>query len=200
MLDTLLGNSIDGYRDTADIARELLGYELILETSNGDVGGVVVETEAYLGLKDKACHSYGGKKTKRVETLYLEAGHSYVYLIYGMYHCLNLVTGGIEQPEAVLIRAIEPTVGVEVMKKNRSKKKLKELTSGPGKLCQALGVNLDINAQLFNRSKIKLIPPSSAYDSSEVVETVRVGIDYAGEAASWPLRFFLNRSEYVSKR
>ena len=119
-------------RDALTVAPVLLGKTLL----HGETGGVIVETEAYIGPGDRACHAFGGKRTKRTEPLFGEAGHAYVYLIYGLYCCLNVVTGLPGQPQCVLIRALRPTLGLETMALRRGGKPEKELCRGPGNLCQ----------------------------------------------------------------
>lgn len=133
-------------REALEVAKDLLGKNLIVETNEGTIRVRLVEVEAYTGEADKACHSYGGRRTKRTETMYKEGGHLYVYLIYGMYNMLNIVTGRQDDGQAVLIRGAEPLDGLDLMAKNRFNKTYKDLTSyqkknlinGPGKLAQAL--------------------------------------------------------------
>src|SRR5829696_9245563 len=128
--------------DTLRIARDLLGTLLVVPTGNGDrVSGMIVETEAYMGVADKAAHGYGGRRTARNEITYAEGGHVYVFFVYGMYYQLNLVTGLLDQPHVVLIRAVEPVEGIETMRERRGTMKDTNLTSGPGKLCIALGID-----------------------------------------------------------
>src|SRR5687768_9193050 len=125
--------------DTVAIARELLGKLLVVPDENGSrISGMIVETEAYLGIEDRAAHSYGGRRTARTEATYALGGHVYVFFVYGMYYQLNVVTGPIDHPHVVLIRAVEPTEGIEKMQDRRGPMKDRNLTSGPGKLCIAL--------------------------------------------------------------
>lgn len=140
-------------RNTLIVAKELLRKYLVYEYDNKKLIGKIVEVEAYGGKEDKACHSYKGRRTKRTETMYAVGGTSYVYLIYGMYNCFNVVSSDIDEPEAVLIRAVEPIEGHDIMANNRykceyselSKLKKKNLTNGPGKLCIALNINKNEN-------------------------------------------------------
>ena len=134
------------------MAEDLLGCYLVRETKSSVLMGRIVETEAYLGIEDPCCHSFQGLHTGRTKTMYLPGGHIYVYFIYGKYYCFNVVTGGVNQPEAVLIRAVEPVGGISKMQENRKQKQLKDLCSGPGKLCQAFGINKDFNSQILSRS------------------------------------------------
>gem|GEM_PF-805861 len=128
--------------NTIEVSRDLLGKLLVVPDENGDrVSGMIVETEAYLGEIDKGAHSYGGRRTARNEITYAEGGHVYVFFVYGMYYQLNFVTGPAEHPHVCLIRAVEPVEGIETMRKRRGKMPDKNLTSGPGKLCIAFGID-----------------------------------------------------------
>ncbi|MGZ3690166.1 MAG: DNA-3-methyladenine glycosylase, partial [Pseudobdellovibrio sp.] len=128
-------------RDTKTVATELLGKKLVRIYKGRRISGIITEVEAYLGTRDKACHTYGGKRTPRTEMMYAEGGHAYIYFIYGMYYCFNVVTEKKDKPEAVLIRALEPVEGIELMRKFRQKEHLIDLTTGPGKLAEALQLN-----------------------------------------------------------
>ena len=149
-------------RETLQVARELLGKILVHEVDGVNVSGKIVETEAYIGSIDKACHAYGGKMTPRLTTLYGRPGIAYVYFIYGMYHCFNVITKEEGSPEGVLIRAVEPIDGLEVMSNLRFKKtyneltkaQIKNLTSGPSKLCIAMNINKDNNNQDLCTTKL----------------------------------------------
>ena len=183
----------DSYKRTTEVvARELLGKLLVRTDSDGDVVVRLTEVESYLGIDDPACHTCGGRRTPRTETMWGEAGHAYVFLIYGLHNCLNVVTVGPGHPEAVLIRGGVVEKGLEIVRARRGPKVgERSLTDGPGKMCQALAITrLD--------DGIDLCAPDSALqicdDGFEVLESLvqrlpRVGVDYAGEAASWPLRF-----------
>ena len=181
---------------TEKVARELLGCTLVHVVDGVRLSGRIVETEAYLGIGDAACHSFGDRRTPRTETMYLDGGHAYVYFIYGMHFCFNVVTRKVGEPEAVLIRALEPLEGIEEMKLRRDVDKLKKFTptqlaNGPAKLCQALGINRSQNAVSLQSSTLFIEKGLWKIDPSEIVSSPRVGVDYAGEAASWPLRFRL---------
>ncbi len=195
-------------RETLVVAKDLLGKILVHEYSGIKVSGKIVEVEAYKGLTDKAAHSYGGKRTKRVEVMYGKAGHAYVYLIYGMYNCMNVVTCEEGIPEAVLIRAVEPIEGLDIISHNRykikynklSKKQKLNLTSGPGKLCIALNINRDNNNDdlckdilyIENRNELSNV-------KFEIISSKRIGIDYAEEAKDFLWRFHIKDNPYVSK-
>lgn len=192
-------------RDTLTVAQELLGKILVHHTEGKTLKGMIVETEAYLGLSDKAAHSYGGKRTKRVETMYKQPGTVYVYFIWGMHYCLNLITAKEGIPEGVLIRAIEPVENIEQMVFNRFNKGMKELssyqkrniTNGPGKLTQAM----KIDGRLNNVDICKdVLYVENGLDRGFTVQTAkRIGIDYAQEAADYPYRFYIKDNPYVSK-
>lgn len=187
-------------RDTTKVAKELLGKVLVHITPKGErVAGRIVETEAYLGIDDRACHSFGDRKSARTQPLYMIGGHSYVFLIYGMHFCFNVVTQKRGVPEAVLIRALEPIEGIDIMKKRRSKTKRDiDLTNGPGKLCSALAIDKKCDALLLDEGLL-FIEDAPKLKPSKIIASPRVGVDYAGEAALWPLRFSEDKNPYVSK-
>ncbi|WP_349408247.1 DNA-3-methyladenine glycosylase [Pseudalkalibacillus sp. SCS-8] len=190
---------------TLEVARQLLGMELVHETGNGRLAGKIVEVEAYKGPEDKAAHSYGGRRTARTEVMYGEPGHVYMFLIYGMHHCFNIVTGPLHKPEAILLRALEPTEGVELMLENRygvkesyTRNHERNLTNGPGKLSKAMGFNMNHYGLPLQTSEIKL----QEYDNikDEFVEIgPRINIDYAEEHVSLPYRFSIKNHAYISK-
>lgn len=186
-------------RKTSVVAKALLGKSLFHFHNGQLTGGVIIETEAYLGLADPACHSFHGKRTPRIASMYLEGGHSYVYLIYGLHFCFNVVTRSANDPEAVLIRALLPTHGLEQMYERRrftKEKSLRELSSGPGKLCQALGIDRSCDALSLQGPRLWISEAEASPVLRRKVEAgPRVGIDYAGEAKHWPLRYRLSVSE-----
>jgi DNA-3-methyladenine glycosylase len=185
-------------RDAKTVAQELLGKTLITRLPQGDTGGLIVECEAYLGREDKAAHSFRGKKTQRTQVLFGPPGHAYVYLIYGMYHCFNIVVGQKDDPQAVLIRALEPTLGLELMIQRRNTDKGKLLTSGPGRLSDAMGITRELNGEDLLGDKI-FIAPGPAIEPRKIVALPRVGIDYAEEWADKPLRYYLKDNAFISK-
>ncbi|KXK04257.1 MAG: DNA-3-methyladenine glycosylase [Acidobacteria bacterium OLB17] len=187
-------------KDTARIARELLGKLLVVESDEGRVSGMIVETEAYLGEADRAAHSYGGRRTPRNEVMYGRAGFVYVFFVYGMYFQFNCVTGRSGVPHAILIRGIEPIEGVEIMQRRRPKaRKLSEIASGPGKLCIAMGIDRSFNgADLLGKNVF--IEKFRRIDDADIETGRRIGIDYAGEDAALPLRFWIRGNECVSRR
>ena len=194
-------------RDTVEVAKSLIGKKIIRNISGDFFCAKIVETEAYLGLEDRACHSYGGRITDRNKTLYLPGGHIYVYLIYGMYDLLNIVTRDEEHPEAVLIRGVEPLENLDGISKNRFGKayedlstyQRKNLSNGPGKLSMALGINRSLNGKVLSKDYL-YIGEGEEVPEKDLVITKRIGIDYAGEDANLPLRFCLRDNPYVSKK
>lgn len=185
--------------DTLKIARELLGKTLVVPNENGKrVSGMIVETEAYLGEIDKAAHSYGGRRTARNEITYDIGGKVYMFFIYGMYWQLNFVTNSVNSPHAVLIRGIEPLEGIEIMRERRGAMKDQNLTSGPGKLCIAFGLDRNYNGQDLLEEKI-WVEEGSSIAKTQIASGKRVGIDYAQEFAEKPWRFWIKDNKYVSK-
>lgn len=185
--------------DTVAVARDLLGKLLVVPDEQGDrVSGMIVETEAYLGVADRAAHSYGGRRTARNEVMYGRAGHVYVFFVYGMYNQFNVVTGPADHPHAVLIRGVEPVEGIEKMRVRRGEMKDRNLTSGPGKLCIALGIDRALNGADLLGTTVWLEDHGSSPDL-KVSTGKRIGIDYAGEYASKPWRFWVNGNGYVSR-
>jgi len=180
-------------RPTLKVAKELLGKYLVIQKDGHLVSGKIVETEAYDGFKDPASHAYRGM-TPRNQVMFGEPGYAYVYLTYGMHHCLNLVTEKKGYPAAVLIRALEPDEGVEIMKKRRGRQKPKDLTSGPAKLCQALSVDRRLNGADLCFDVIFV------EDRGEVVRRIaassRIGVEEE-RAKKW--RFYLKNNEFVSR-
>ena len=188
--------------DTLTIARELLGKRLVVPCGKGRrVSGRIVEVEAYLGVEDAAAHSYGGRRTRRTETMYAVGGTVYVFFVYGMHHQFNVVTGPTELPHALLVRAVEPDEGVELMKERRPVSKERELTSGPGKLCRALGLDLSYDGEDLTRgARVWLEETDVRFKSDEIASGPRIGVDYAGEDALKPWRFWVKDNEYVSRK
>ncbi len=188
-------------RDPVVLARTLLGQRLVREVEGVRLAGLIVETEAYLGEPDRAAHTYNGRRTARNASMWGEAGHAYVYFTYGMHHCMNVVAGGAGVPVAVLLRALEPTEGMEAMFANRpAARRSSDLCSGPAKLCQALRIDRTLDgADLVDGRELYLERARwRAMAGSKVAVGPRVGVDYAGEWADRPLRFWVRDSEHVS--
>ena len=186
--------------DTIAVAREMLGKLLVVPDEHGErVSGMIVEVEAYCGIEDRGAHSYGGRRTARNEVTYGPGGHAYVFFIYGMYYQLNFVLGPVEHPHVLLIRAVEPVEGIDVMRERRGQMKDTNLTSGPGKLCIALNIDRSLNEEdLIEGSKI-WVEEYRAFSRKEIAVGKRIGIDYAGEDAHLPWRFWVKGNPYVSK-
>lgn len=184
-------------RDTLHVARELLGQILVRETDEGLVRGMIVETEGYLGEKDDAAHSYKGK-SERVRVQYGAAGMAYIYMIYGMYNCLNITTGPEGVPEVVLIRALEPVAGIELMEKRRRTDKFRHLCSGPGKLCMAMDIDRSLyGADLCSEGQLYL---EYGQKPQAITSSKRIGIDYALMCREKPWRFTITGNPHVSVR
>jgi DNA-3-methyladenine glycosylase len=174
----------------------LLGKYLVRKHSDGKTIGRIVETEAYVGGKDLACHASRGR-TARTEIMFGPAGHAYVYFIYGMYYCLNLVTEAVDHPSAVLIRALEPVEGIDLMKARRRSEQLRNLASGPGKLCQALAIDKFLNGADVCGSVLYV--EDRGEPAPKILATPRIGVDYAGKWKDKPWRFLIRGNEFVSK-
>ena len=194
--------------DTVAIARALLGKYLVRNWQGILLAGRITETEAYIGRCDKACHAYNYRRTPRTETLFMAPGHAYIYLIYGMYHCLNFVTEPEGEPAAVLVRGLEPAAGVEAMARLRygdapmNAYRRKNFLNGPGKCCRALALTRQENGLDLTGDTLFLcdspedigLPP--APPAKYALRTgKRIGIDYAEEAVDFPWRFWLERIE-----
>ena len=186
-------------RDTEIVARELLGCVLECRGPGGITSGRIVETEAYLGEHDPACHAAAGR-TRRTETLYGPPGTFYVYFVYGTHWCCNAVTRPVGLPSAVLIRALEPVRGTQLMWTRRPlARRETDLTSGPGKLCAALAVDGRHSGLALQRGPVTIRAGTDVRDR-EVVVTPRIGINPSNEAVTWPLRWCVTASPYLSRR
>lgn len=188
-------------RDPATVARALLGQRLVRVDGGRRLAGLIVEVEAYLGPPDKAAHTYQGRRTARNESMWRAGGHAYVYFIYGMHHCLNVVAGRAGDPVAVLVRALEPVEGLDLMRRRRrAARRDTDLCSGPARLTQAMaidleqdGVDMTTSARLFiERTRDRPCRPAS------ICARPRVGVGYAQEWAAKPLRFYCRGNPHVS--
>ncbi len=188
--------------DPITVARRLLGQRLVRVINGRRLAGTIVEVEAYLGADDAAAHTYRGRRTARNAAMYLPGGHAYVYFTYGMHHCLNIVCGKADEGVAVLLRAIQPTEGLEQMCRNRpSAKRESDLCSGPAKLTQALAIDRSLNeidmrasrSLFMERLRSRALPPS------RILCTRRVGVGYAQEWADRPLRFLIKDTLWASR-
>ncbi len=185
--------------DVLQIAKELLGKILVTNFNNILTAGRIVETEAYNGILDKASHSYGGRRTNRTEIMYAKGGVGYVYLCYGIHHLFNVVCNNEDVSHAVLIRAVDPLIGIEDMLIRTNKKKLDyTLTKGPGNVSKALGINTKHTGQSLLTDKIYIVDDGFTYLNSVIMSTPRIGVGYAGEDALLPYRFIVKGNPYVS--
>ncbi|HXZ43244.1 MAG TPA: DNA-3-methyladenine glycosylase [archaeon] len=183
------------------VARQLLGQRLVIPARNGTrVAGIIVETEAYRGPQDRASHAYGGRRTNRTETMYQIGGTAYVYFVYGMYYQFNVVTNLNEIPHAVLVRALEPVEGIELMRERRPGQSDHNLTNGPGKLCIALGIDRSLDRADLLGDGIWIEESSKRIMPSVIACGPRVGVDYAGEWVEKPWRFWIRDNPFVSRR
>lgn len=186
---------INGFK-TEEIAQALLGCLLVNETDEGRSAGLIVETEAYLGTLDEAAHSYNGRNTKRIQAMFERAGSLYVHQMHS--HVLvNLVTQDVGEPQGVLIRALEPVEGIQLMERRRQRKG-RELTNGPGKLSQALGITMAYNLGHIQESKLSLELDKRKIPE-EILKSGRIGIHNKGSWTDAPLRFFVKGNPYVSR-
>lgn len=187
-------------QDVLFIAQDLLGKVLFTEINGEITAGIIVETEAYNGVSDKASHAYGGRRTDRTETLYNPGGISYVYLCYGIHHLFNVVTSVENDPHAVLVRAIEPLIGTEIMEVRRNMSASKTaISSGPGSAAKALGIDRSFNKKDLSGNEIWIEDHHILYTSDNIVKGPRIGVAYAYEDALLPWRFFVKGNKYVSK-
>ena len=184
--------------DVLKVARDLLGKKLVVPAKNGErVSGIIVETEAYRGPEDRASHAWNGRRTNRTETMYGIGGTAYVYFVYGMYHQFNVVTNIENVPHAILIRALEPVEGLEIIRRRRPGRSERELTSGPGRLCLAMGIDRQLDkADLLG--KRVWIEEGVSVTPRKIARGPRVGIDYAEEWIEKPWRFWIRGNRFVS--
>ncbi len=201
-------------RSPERLARDLLGVVLVRVLDDGTrLAGRIVETEAYLGVEDRAAHSFGGHRSQRNESMYARAGTAYVYFTYGMHHCFNVVCGDVDEPVAVLVRAIEPVEGLEQMRVHRSTRQRRtplaasDLCSGPGKLCQALAIDRSLDGEdmctsgrLFLERSARVGSGVGPIETGRIGVSPRIGVASAGEWARKPLRWFCTDSPHVSRR
>lgn len=196
----MLSSSFYTRTDVVQIARELLGKVLVTTFDGRRTAGMITETEAYRAPDDRACHAYNDRRTARTEVMFAEGGHAYVYLCYGIHHLFNVVTGPRDTAHAVLIRAVEPLEGIEWMLERRRMKNPNHpgLTTGPGALAQALGITTQWTGQnmLLPDSPVWIEDRGISIAESAIVAGKRIGVDYAGECAEWPWRFWLQDSKY----
>jgi DNA-3-methyladenine glycosylase len=187
-------------RNVLTIARDLLGKLLVVPDEDGRrVSGMIVEVEAYRGPEDRASHAFGGRRTKRTETMYREGGNAYVYFVYGMYYQFNVVCNVPDIPHAILVRALEPVEGIELMRERRHRQPDHNLTNGPGKLCIALNIDRALNGADLLGDRV-WIEDYQSVPTRRIATGPRIGIDYAQEWIDKPWRFWIRDNSYVSRK
>lgn len=185
-------------RDTQVVARALLGKLLIRRWRNQQLIGRITEVESYAGENDLACHAARGR-TSRTEIMYGEPGRAYIYLIYGMHYCFNIVTQEKNFPAAVLIRSLEPVANIAIMQRARQQKNIYNLTTGPGKITRALHITSQLHGENITTSdRLWIADDNKNIMLSGIAAAPRIGVDYAGACASWPWRYYIKDSEFVS--
>ncbi len=186
--------------DVLFLGKDLLGKVLFTEIDGRVTAGIIVETESYFGIHDKASHAYGGRRTARTEIMYNPGGVSYVYLCYGLHHLFNIVSGQENDPHAILVRAIEPLIGIEIMESRRNMPATKPaISSGPGSVAKTLGIDRSFNAKDLTGDEIWIEDRDIRYSDDRIAAVPRVGVGYAQEDAALPWRFFVKGNKYVSK-
>lgn len=183
--------------DGLEAAEKLLGKILVHHSPDGLTAGRITELEAYMGETDKGCHAYGCRRTQRTQIMYANGGHAYVYLIYGMYCCMNIIVNREEIPHCIFLRALEPIDGIDLMKSRRGTDKLRNLCSGPGKLCIAMGIDKSLYGEDLCGSRLWLEDDGFQPD---IVRGKRINIDYAEEAADFNWRFAVKGSRFLSAK
>ena len=185
--------------DVLEVARDLLGKKLVVPANNGSrVAGIIVETEAYRGPEDRASHAWNSRRTRRTETMYGLGGTAYVYFVYGMYNQFNVVTNVEDIPHAVLVRALEPVEGLQIIRRRRGGRSDRELASGPGKLCVALGIDRRLDGADLLGQRV-WIEEAERISPREIASGPRIGIDYAEGWVAKPWRFWIRDNPYVSR-
>ncbi|HHV78008.1 MAG TPA: DNA-3-methyladenine glycosylase [Firmicutes bacterium] len=187
--------------DGLTLAKSLIGKLLVHDSPEGLTAGVIVETEAYMGPSDRAAHTWRGRRTHRTEVQFGPGGHAYVYFIYGMHYCFNVVANAPGIPEVALVRALDPVAGLDLMARRSESRVNRMLCSGPGRLCRAMGIGRQHNGiDLCGKQLFVCEPPASMFGGSLKIQcTSRIGIDYAGEAKNYPWRFVLQGNPCVTK-
>ncbi len=184
--------------DVVRIAKDLLGKVLVTKVGKKITAGIIVETEAY-SYKEKGCHAYNSRMTERNKVMFKSGGHAYVYLCYGIHHLFNVVTNVEGKADAVLIRALQPTLGEEHILRRMNTNSMKKTTSGPGKLTKAMGIDRSLNGDYLLSDRVWIEDQGIKILKRTIVASPRIGIDYAGEDAELPWRFTIKENEWVSR-
>ena len=188
-------------KDVVEIAKDLIGKIVVTNIDGKITSGRIVETEAYVAHVDKASHAYKGKRTLRNEAMYAAAGTVYVYICYGMHNMLNIITNDLNVPDAILIRALEPIKGIDIMLKRTGKKMFNNtLTKGPGNVAKAMGISKDISGLMLGNEQIDIYKDDFVLPENEIETSKRIVIDSAGTDALLPYRFFVRGNKFVSGR
>ena len=193
---------IDFYlrNDVVQVSKDLLGKFLITYFNGIKTGGMITEVEAYNGIIDKASHAFGGRRTNRTETMFSTGGVAYIYLCYGIHHLFNVVTNEKDIPHAVLIRAIEPVIGIEEMLKRRKKETVQpNLTSGPGSMSAALGIKVSQSVIYLTGNRIFIEDRNILITEENIISTKRIGVEYAEKDALLNYRFYIKGNKFISK-
>ncbi|HTK20375.1 MAG TPA: DNA-3-methyladenine glycosylase [Mucilaginibacter sp.] len=186
--------------DVVSLSKQLLGKYLFTSIDGLFTGGYIIETEAYNGIIDKASHAFGNRRTKRTETMYQEGGIAYVYLCYGIHEMLNVVISAEGEPRAILIRAIEPTTGIDIMLARKGMDILKpNITAGPGSVAKAMGVDRKLNGISLQSDQLWIEDRGLTFSDDQITSVPRIGVAYAQEDALLPYRFYVKGNKYVSK-
>ena len=186
--------------DVVAISKSLLGKYLFTSIDGLTSGGYITETEAYNGVIDRASHAFGNRKTPRTQIMYEAGGIAYIYLCYGIHEMLNVVTSVESQPHAILIRAIEPTTGIDIMLARRNMLTLKpNITAGPGSVAKALGIDRKLNGISLQSDTLWIEDRGLTFNDEEIAAVPRVGVAYAGQDALLPYRFYVKGNKFVSK-
>ncbi|MBX2957126.1 MAG: DNA-3-methyladenine glycosylase [Cyclobacteriaceae bacterium] len=185
-------------KNVVSVAKSLIGKLLVTTIDGSQTSGIIVETEAY-SWRERGCHAYGGRKTARNEVMFEEGGRAYVYLCYGVHNLFNVVTNQRGMADAVLVRAIEPVTGLENMYRRRGQVSLYQLTSGPGKLTRALGIDRTYNGKVLYDDDVWIEDIGMKINSKHIEAGKRIGIDYAGDDANLPWRFMMKGNRWISR-
>ena len=185
-------------QDVVRVAKDLLGKVLVTKVDRKVIAGIIVETEAY-SYREKGCHAYNSRMTERNRVMFKSGGHAYVYLCYGIHHLFNVVTNVEGKADAVLIRALQPMLGEQHMLGRMNTTSLKNITSGPGKLTRAFGIDKKMNGEFLLNNKVWIEDQAMKVSKSSIVASSRIGIDYAGEDAQLPWRFTIKGNVWVSR-
>lgn len=192
--DKLLPFSFYSNPDVVDASRQLLGKVLCSDVNGTYTSGIIIETEAYCGRDDRACHANNGLRTDRTEVMYGDPGHAYIYLCYGIHHLFNVVTNKNGLADAILIRSVKPLDGIDIIKERRGNKRTPSLADGPGKLTQALGITTSFNKTYLSNPPVWIEDRGISVNPADINASPRIGVDYAGEDAKKPWRFTINPS------